>query len=157
MKKRSGRRKPVGWRNHSDEHALASRGVKTTSKGIKDRYGEAGYTWHEGAMKSHCSKDDVAYVAEEGDILNFQSAFYPMKGKWMIKDIWEHPSHGEVMELVKLMKSGKEDKRVNSKTYKVKEIEMSVDTWVDREYNWEKSKHDHQRVELVEERRVNKK
>ena len=28
MKKRSGK-KPVGWRNHSDEHALASKGIKT--------------------------------------------------------------------------------------------------------------------------------
>ena len=30
------RRKPVGWRNHSDEHALASRGIKTTLKKVRD-------------------------------------------------------------------------------------------------------------------------
>ena len=41
MKKRSGRRKPVGWRNHSDEHALASRGIKTRYEDKIDRRAEA--------------------------------------------------------------------------------------------------------------------
>ena len=35
------KRKPVGWRNHSDEHALASKGIKTRYEDKIDRRTEA--------------------------------------------------------------------------------------------------------------------
>ena len=66
-KKRSGRRKPVGWRNHSDEHALASRGIKTKQRNISNIPRARGKDLWEGTdVCLATSLDEYGFVAKKG-------------------------------------------------------------------------------------------
>lgn len=170
------RRKGKGWHYHPNEHALAGMGLSPRAKGLIDKKEQRKQQLKsfeemvqqemkvedisrdeaERRVKKHREKTwpeegTVIYEAEEGDILNFQSASYSIKGKWKILDLYKNRQGKKVIKLGKLTQSGDISERANSKKFYKRDIENLVSKWVENEYNYEDKEHDIQKIEFEEE------
>ncbi len=176
MKRKNKKGRGSGWHNDRYEHALAGMGYRPRAKGLVDKREkrkESSVSFDEYVRRTMMGQDisreeaerkakkdydrflpeegTVTYEIEKGDVLNFQSAFYGIKGKWKILSIGENKRGKEVITLGKLTKSGNVSKRTRPRKFRKSKIESSVSKWVEKEYNHKNKRHDTQRVEFVEE------